>query len=511
MRRWVIGLLLILPILVGCGGNNGADGAFVIGLEGSPTNLDPRYATDAYSTRITPLLFDNLIDNAPDGSFLPGLAESWDVENGTVYTFHLRKGVRFHDGRPFTSADVRYTFEYMMNPDNKCPAAGSLKEIASIETPDDFTIVFRLDKVFVPAMFKFVKGIVPAHVGDDPDFGRKLVGTGPYRLTDLQTGERVELAAFSDYHGGAPSIENIRFEVVRSDTTRMLRLQKGDLQLVQNAVQPHAIKFFERMDSVQVLRAPGVNFSYIGFNLQDHRGITSKRKVRRAIAHAINRAIIIDALLKGQARVADGLLAPENRMYNPDVPTYDYDPEQAKRLLDEAGFPDPDGDGPDVRFTLSYKTSTNNLRNRIGEILAEQLAQVGIGTEKRSYEWGTFYADIKKGNFQTFTLSWVGITDPDIFHYIFHSSNQPPNGANRGRYINPEIDALIDKTRIETDPEIRKALFFRIQEILARDLVYVGLWWADNIVVATKNLHGFEILPGGQYTSLAKATWEPRP
>jgi len=191
------------------------------------------------------------------------------------------------------------------------------------------------------------------------------------------------------------------------------------------------------------------------------------------------------------------------------VPTYAYDPARAKALLDEAGFPDPDGDGPLPRFTLSYKTSTNKLRMRIAEVMAEQLAQVGVALERRSLEWGTFFQDVKSGNFQTFTLTWVGVTDPDHYFYVFHSSMQPPHGANRGRYVNAQVDQWLEESRLALDPARRRELFVAVQRKLAEDCVYVSLWWADNVVVHTARLRGFEIMPGGDYSSLAKATLSP--
>ncbi len=504
----IIVILMALVFTPGCVEDKRNDGAFIIGLEGSPTNLDPRYSIDAYSSRIRPLIFDSLIEVAPNGDFIPGIAKSWNTKDGLTYTFYLRDDVRFHDGALLTSKDVKYTFEYLMNPENKCPSGPGLNEIEAMETPDDFTIVFHLKKVFVPVLFKLVKGIVPAHLGNNEDFGKMLIGTGPFRLTGLNTGEWISLLANEEYFKGAPFIKSLRFEVVRNDTTRMLRLQKGELNLIQNSSPPYAVKFLGNTEGLKVIRQAGVNYSYLGFNLKDPNEITSDKLVRKALAHAVDRQKIIDALMKGQAQIATGLLSPSNWAYNGAVPIYDYDPEKAKALLDQAGFTDPDQDGPGLRFTLSYKTSTNKLRNRIAEVMAVQLAQVGIGLEKRSYEWGTFFADIKKGNFQTYTLSWVGITDPDIFQYIFHSDSQPPKGANRGRYENPDVDALIEKSRIETDKETRKELLHKIQYILAEDCVYISLWWADNIVIANEKLKGFIVFPGGEFTSLARAKWK---
>jgi len=187
---------------------------------------------------------------------------------------------------------------------------------------------------------------------------------------------------------------------------------------------------------------------------------------------------------------------------------YEYNPNLAKALLDQAGLFDPDGDGPRPRFALSFKTSTNKLRVAIATAIADQLKDVGIKLEIRSLEWGTFFDDVKRGNFQTYTLTWVGITDPDIFYYIFHSDSLPPNGANRGRYVNPAVDKLIERSRRAIDFGERKRLYSEIQKAIAHDCVYVSLWYNDNVVVMKRNLKGFVIYPGGEYTSLAWARWE---
>jgi peptide/nickel transport system substrate-binding protein len=277
------------------------------------------------------------------------------------------------------------------------------------------------------------------------------------------------------------------------------------VDLLLNNVPPYALRYFEREPGLVVERAPGINFSYLGFNLEDPRGLVSRLAVRRAIAHAIDRDAIIAALLLGQARKADALLAPENWAYAPDAPSFDFDPGRARALLDAEGLTDPDGDGPAPRFALSYKTSTDRLRNRVAEVIADQLAAVGIAVEKRQYEWGTFFADIKAGNFETFTLTWVGVIDPDHLHYIFHSSSLPPGGANRGRFRDARVDAWLDAARATGDVDERRALYRDVQRVVAEQIVYVPLWWADNVVVRTRRLEGFAPLPGGEFTSLARA------
>jgi peptide/nickel transport system substrate-binding protein len=238
----------------------------------------------------------------------------------------------------------------------------------------------------------------------------------------------------------------------------------------------------------------------MGFNLKDP--ILRSRKVRQAIAHAIDRQAVIQHLLGGLAVPATGVLSSMNWAYEPAVESYVYDPQKAKRLLDEAGYKDPDGPGPEKRFTLTYKTSQNELRRRIGEAIQGFLGEVGIEARMRSYEWGTFFSDIRKGNFQLYTLTWVGITDPDIYYYLFHSKSLPPDGANRGAYLNPEMDLLIERGRVLQDRQARKEVYGHIQKIVARDLPYVSLWNEVNVVVMDQRVRGFVLRPDGDILSL---------
>jgi peptide/nickel transport system substrate-binding protein len=207
-------------------------------------------------------------------------------------------------------------------------------------------------------------------------------------------------------------------------------------------------------------------------------------------------------LLKDLGTPASGLLSPLNWAYEGAVDSWPHDPERAKRLLDEAGFVDPDGDGPRPRFKVSFKTTNIDLRRRIAEAFKEQLKAVGIELEIRAYEWGTFYGDVKKGNFHLFSLAWVGIMDPDIYFQIFHSRSIPPDGDNRGRYANPALDRLLERGRRAVAIEERRAIYGEVQKIVARELPYIPLWWAKNVVVQQPGLHGFVPYPDGDFISL---------
>ncbi|NLH49950.1 MAG: ABC transporter substrate-binding protein [Myxococcales bacterium] len=506
----LIGILAaIFSLLLACGTPPPPGDTLRIGIEGNPTNLDPRFATDAYSVRILGLVYEGLFADEIDGGIAPALAEGYEVPDERTYRITLKPGLVWQDGSPIVAADVAATYRFLADPKNASPAQDTFGRLVAIETPDDRTVVLRLAEPFSPFLDKLTRPIVPARLQDPAKLAAAPVGSGPYRLVDFQLGQKVILEANPRYRQGPPPIPRLEFRVVANDTTRLLQLNKGDLDLVVNAVPNFAVKFFAEMPGRLVQREPGINYSYLGFNLADRHGIVSRREVRQAIAHAINREEIIAALLFGMARPATSLLAPGNWAYDPGAPTYPYDPERAKQLLDAAGFPDPDGDGPAVRFTLSYKTSTNKLRMRIAEVIAGQLARVGIGFERRSLEWGTFFQDIKSGNFQTYTLTWVGVNDPDHLYYVYHSSMQPPRGGNRGFYADPQVDQWLDASRRTNDRAERRRLYGLVQQKVAADCVYVDLWWADNVAVQTDRLQGFFLRPSGDYRALATARLRP--
>jgi len=285
---------------------------------------------------------------------------------------------------------------------------------------------------------------------------------------------------------------------------RVLEFKQGAIGFMQNDIEPDVLPWLERNTQASVAAHQGTTFQYIGINLI--HPILRQRKVRQALALAIDRDSIIRHVLKDSVRPATGLLSPLNWAFDENVPPWPYDPQKAKRLLDEAGYPDPDGDGLRPRFRVSFKTTNIDLRRRIAEAFKEQLARVGIELEIRSYEWGTFYSDVRKGNFHLFSLAWVGVADPDIYFQLFHSDSVPPNGDNRGLYRNPEIDRLLEAGRATVDPAQRKLIYGRVQKLLAEDLPYIPLWWWKNVVVQAPHVRGFVPYPDGDFISLKKVS-----
>ena len=495
-------LIAALALLSGCRLSPPSEhppGYLVVGIESTPLQLDPRYATDANSARVGALIYNSLLRADRNSRLQPELALRWQAVDDRTYVFELRRDVRFHDGSRLTARDVKYSYESMLDPVSRSPKRALLKPLEAIDQLDDYNLRFRLSTPHAPFPEQFTLGIVPAGSGGAPP-----PGSGPFILDSIEPGERITLRANPSYWEGKPQLDGVVFKVVPDAMVRVLEFKKGTIDFLQNDLEPDVLPWLKRNTPAMIDSHEGTTFQYIGINL-DHP-ILKKREVRQALALAIDRAGIIHHLLKDYAALATGLLAPSNWAYNSAVAAWPFDPERAKRLLDQAGYPDPDGSGPLPRFRLSFKTTNLDLRKRIAEAWKEQLARVGIDLEVRTYEWGTFYSDIKKGNFHLYSLAWVGVMDPDIYYQLFHSRSIPPDGDNRGHYRNPELDHLLEQGRTIGDIARRKMIYGRVQEILAEDLPCIPLWWSENVVVQNAAVHGFVPYPDGDLISLKKVS-----
>jgi peptide/nickel transport system substrate-binding protein len=471
-------------------------------IESMPTNLDPRIGTDAVSQRLDSLLFSSLVEL--DAQRIPrgDLAERWETPDPVTYVFHLRSGVKFHDGRPLTSADVKYTFDSILDRTVTSPKRGSLAQIRSIDAPDAATVIFHLQEPYAGFLWEIARpaiGIVPS--GSAADFSNRLIGTGPFRFVSAEQDDNVVIERNDGYFGGAPNISGVRFRVVPDAIVRALELRKGSADVEVNSLTPDMIPVLRRQSTIDVTDSPGTNYQYIAFNFED--AALSKREVRQALAYATNREEIIHYLYRGQAHPADGPLPKSSWAYEPGIRRYEYDPQKAERLLDTAGFPRR-AEAAGMRVKLTLKTSTEESSRLLAAVLQEQWRKVGVDLDVRPLEFATLFSDMARGSFEIFTLRWVGANnDPDtFFDYIFNSRKIPPAGANRGHYRNPEIDALLDEARVESDREKRRELFSKAQKIIAEDLPYVSLWFMDNVSVHGKRIGNLQLSPTGDYDFL---------
>ena len=467
-----------------------------------PTNLDPRIGTDAFSEHIDYLLFDSLLQRDDHLNLAPDLAEKWEMPDAQTYVFHLRHGVRFSNGQPLTSVDVKFTFDSIRSGAIKTAKRGAYAMVDSITTPDPWTVIFRLRAPYASFPLNLIRqavGIVPQNSG--ADFAQHLTGSGPFRFVSMATDEEIVVERNANYFGGAPTLGCVRFRIVPDALTRALELRKGSGDLEYNSLTPDMVYALGRDENIEVTRAPGTALAYVAFNFDD--SILAHRQVRQALAYATDRDQLIKYLLRGQARPADSLLPPNHRAYDADVTHYDYDPARANSLLDAAGYPR-GRDG--IRFHIELKTSTEESTRLIAAALQDQWHQVGVQLDLHSLEFATFYADITRGSFQLCTLRWLGANlDPDIFDYVFSSTRIPPAGANRGHYRNAQLDALLEQARVTSDQAKRKEVLAQIQKIVAIDEPYINLWYYENVCVHRRRIANIQLSPGGDFDFLQHA------
>jgi len=471
-------------------------------VESSPTNLDPRVGIDAASERIDNLIFDDLLSRGEDLNVAPGLAERWDIPDPLTYVFHLHHGAKFHDGRPLTSRDVKWTFDSLLQGKIRSTKAAVYRFVDHIEAPDEDTVTFHMKEAHATLLWNLSDGaigIVPYGSGDE--MTQHPVGSGPFKFVSAETDREVVIERNEDYWGEKAKLARVRFAVVPDETTEALELRKGSGDVEINAyLTPDTIMALARDPNLAIERSSGTRLAYLGFNLRDP--ILKDVRVRQAIAYALDRRPMIEYLWRGQAQPAKSVLPAQSWAYNGEVPAYQHDPEKAKQLLDAAGYPAVNG----IRFHITMKTSTDANTRLMVAVMQQQLREVGIALDIRSFEFATFFSDVQRGAFQMYGLRWIGGNeDPDIFEYAFHSSKFPPNGANRDYYANPRLDALIDKARREVDPHARKPLYAEVQQILAKDLPYINLFYLDNTLVHTKRVRGIKLNAAGNYDFLRTA------
>jgi len=495
---------LMVLVLSGCTRNKPDANTAVMLIESSPLNLDPRIGTDAQSERIGELMFEGLVRRDESFELKPRLAESWEVPDPLTYIFHLRHDVHFHSGRPMTSADVKWTLDSLLSGKLRSAKSSAYRYVDRVEAPDDFTVILRLKEPFAALLWNLsdgALGVVPNGAGEE--LAKHPIGTGPFCFVSETPDREVVIERYEQYWGKRAGLARVRFNVVPDATTRALELRKGSADVEINALSGDTIQALQRMPQLVVEHAPGTSYQYFAMNLRDP--ILKNVLVRQALAYAIDRETLIHYLWHDMARPANSVLPPQHWAYDAKAKNYSYDPAMARKLLDEAGY-HAGADG--VRFHLVMKTSTDETTRLLCAVLQQQMREVGIALDIRSYEFATFYADVVKGAFQVYSLRWVGGSnqDPDVFENVFDSASFAPKRANRGHYSNPEVDALIAEGRRSVDEKKRAALYRQIQEILNRDLPYVNLWWSDDVLVHTRRLENVRLTPAGNYDFLRDAT-----
>ena len=397
-----------------------------------------------------------------------------------------------------SSNDVAFTYRSVLAEDStSLHHKGFTERYASIDVVGAHQLRFHLKQPLATLLSDLDFAIVSEKTG---------LGAGPYTLREM-TDAHVLLDRNPYYYGTQPKIAHVEFKFVRDAAARLLMLVGGSADLLQNSVRLDLVDEIKTRPRVNLVAAPSVILTYLMMNNDDP--ILKDRRVREAIALAIDRRAIVKAKFGGRARLAEGLLPEMHWAYARDLPKTERDLARAKQLLDEAGHRDPDGDGKRPRFSLTYKTSSDAFRMSIARIIAAQLGDIGIAVEVRSFEFATFFADVKKGTYQIASMQSAELNEPDYYYFYFHSSRIPdaknPDGGNRWRYRNPELDRLVERGRQEADIEKRKAIYAEAQHVVARDIPIVPLWHEDNVVLTNKELEGYALTPNARYVGLINA------
>ena len=537
-QRWLAFVLCGMCLAGGgCRGRVDDTGTVVMVIESSPNNLDLRVGTDAQSERVGGLIFDGLVRKDEHFELRPWLATSWEQPNALTWVIHLRDGVRFQDGRPLEAEDVAFTIRSMVDGSLVTAKGGAFALVDRVETPDRLTVVVRLKRPYAGLLFNMsdgLFGVVPR--GSGKDFGLNPVGSGPFRFVSAVQDKEVVVERNQEYWAdeskalpdslpqdstlsrnvhkdvatglGAPPtggrlVERVRFAVVPDAITTALELKKGSADAESNVITLDMVHALRNEANLRTERGPSSVVIYANFNVMDP--VLRDKRVRQAVACAMDRDAIIGALWRGEAVPADSLLPLGHwaRASDAEMARYPHDVERAKRLLDAAGF-HAGKDG--VRLRITLKTSTDETTRLMAAVLQQQMRAAGIDLQIRSAEFGTFYADVTKGAFQMYALRWIGSNeDPDIFRYAYGSGSMPPKGGNRGRYSNLRVDALLRAAAEETDQVRRRAEYVEVQQILAEDLPGIPLWYPNNEVVHTDRLKGLEVHASGSFDWLRSA------
>ena len=495
---------------------------FVVALSDPISTLDPvgSPTIDAASERVRVLMFNSLVRKNEKYEYVPELADQIQTaDDGLSVTFTLHDGVQFHDGRPLTSGDVKYTFDTMFNSNSGKAASffegsGEKKQpfITNIEAPDPRTVVMRLRKPWLSLMTNLVTiSIIPkdsaATQKDHP------LGTGPFKFVRFDSNQQViDVEAFPNYWQGAPQLPHLRVRVILDANALQAELRSGQVDLVPlpTNLTSDALKALDQAPGLKVEQFAGANIVYLGFNTQS--APLDNARVRQAIASAIDRESIIRDLLLGQGKLAHSILPEESWAYAPGQ-TYSYDPGKSKTLLDEAGFRDPDGEGPQMRFKspIKFQISSGSAATRqFAQVIQNNLKVVGIPVEIETLEFNSLLDQLRKGQYQMTTSRWVGGNqDPVFLRDLFATSEIPTQdrgGRNRSRYSNPEFDRIIEEASNTADRDRARTLYVQAQEIISRDLPMMPLWYPANMVVARDSIGNIKVDGSGDWGFIRNLT-----
>ena len=483
-----------------------ASGKVVYGNTSDIKIMNPFLSTDLYSSYINGFIYDGLVKADPDtGAPIPSLAEKWDTSaDGLTYTFHLRQGVKWQDGQPFTADDAKFTFETIMDPKTQTVRKSLYDKVKAFMVVDPQTFQVTLKQVYCPFLISsMTMGIVPKHIlQNSPDINKDdfntkhPVGTGRYKFVEWVNGDHVTLAANQDYWGGAPKVAQFIYKVVPNSTVITQQLKTGELDIA--GIDPKDLADMQKQPNVTVYTADALNYTYIGYN--EARPLFQDKSLRQALTYALNRQAIVDKILYGQASVLNAPMPSASWAYNPNIPQYKFDPAKAKSLLKDAGWtPGSDGtlqkDGKPLRFTVIF-SSNSTTTTQIMTVAQQQWKDIGVALDLKPMDFDALLDVINKTrDFDAASLGWSLGLDPD--QTSIWSSDQIKSGFNFISYKNDQIDKLLQQgiSIPGCSQAERKKVYDQFQQIIAEDQPYTFVDSGKSITVFNKRIKGTHVTP----------------
>ena len=542
MNKKVISILLVLSVLtflvVGCGGQQAteqteeqqaqeketeqqeseeqkvteaqkAGGTFYGRLASDPPDLDPAHTTDTTSSRVVNNIFDGLVKFNKNLEITPALAKDWEVnEEGTVWTFHLREGAKFHNGDEVTAEDVVYSYTRLLDPDTKSERAwlfervkgakkfqeGEADQVAGLEATGDYTVKIKLSEPFAPFLSMLGMSnavVVPEDVVKEKgeDFAQNPVGAGPFEFVSWKHDSKVVLKKNEDYYEeGKPYLDEVVYRVITEGTSALPEYEQGNVYQMDSDIPQGQIE--KVMDpegefADEYRKVDRLGTYYIGFNTQKEP--FTNKKVRQALNYAVNKQMIAEVIRNGTVNPARSILPPGMPGYNPDLEGYPYDIEKAKELLKEAGYED----GLPGTYELAYNTS--KAHQRVAEAIQSNLKKIGVDVKIVNMEWGSYISKVDNGNTQMFRLGWIAdYPDPDNFlRVLFHSDNAGP-GGNGAFYKNSEVDKMLEKAVKMSPGQERLDLYQKIEKQIMNDAPWIPVYYYSTPVLVKPFVHNYE-------------------
>ena len=465
----------------------------VVALGSEPKTLDPRFATDAYGQRIGSLIFSSLVRIGDDLNIIGDAAESWTYKNLT-YTFKLKPNISFHDGAALTTEDIVFSINEFKKPSSPfSPMMSVIKDVKADYGPSGGSLTLHLTKFSAPFLndlsaMKLLPKKVLESTGDE--FYRNPIGSGVFSFYKRDH-KNIYLKSNENYFGQQSKSKFVQFKIIKDANTRFQKMYKGKIDLIQADIPFSKVSIFKNSEKFNVVVAPGLSTTYVLLNLRDP--LLKNPEIRRAIHSSIKRDELIKYSFEGLAESATSIVSTANPFHNYALKDEKYSPDKVSQIFSQL---------KDTKFILKTSNQLSSIEN--GKVIAHQLRKMGLNVELQSYEWGTYYGDVRTGKFQVAIMKWVGINDPDIYRVSLHSKMVPP-GRNRGYYSNPIFDKLVELAFVEPNNLKRKSLYNKAQAIAFKDLPTIPLWYEKQVAIVHKRVKNYSLPTTGNFTSLVNA------